>query len=176
MPGFGLVAAAAALASAGAAETPPPREPTVMIVEFPRGAPFLGFPARCPGSPPDADPAEEICLAELYQGRIRVVRHISGPRVAMGTRLRLTAHARNWPHGMRMMVATVPFNDNGTRGQFAFWWETPEENGDYCHGEAHLAEWDDGPVRRAFLRGYRRHFRPWMYAEATDTRCIPGGR
>jgi hypothetical protein len=164
-------------AAQGPAETPPVApEPSIMVVEFPRGVPMIGFPAHCPGSPPDADPAEEICLAELYQGRIRVVRHISGPRVAMGSRLRLTAHARGWPGGTRMLVATVPFDDRGTRGQFAFFWEMPEENGDYCHGEDHLEEWEDGPLRRAFFRGYRRHFRPWRYAEATDTRCIRGGR
>jgi hypothetical protein len=61
-------AALLVLATAPAVATEPADavpETTVMIVEFPRGAPYIGLPSRCPGAPPDADLAEQICLAEI---------------------------------------------------------------------------------------------------------------
>lgn len=168
------LAAPAPVAAAQAAQGP---EPSVMIVEFPRGAPMIGFPHFCPGSSPDEDQSEIICLAELYQGRIRTVRHMSGPPVARGTRLRLTAHARPLARGTRMIVATYPFRDGEVSGQFAFWWALPEENGDFCVAAQTLDEWPDSPVRRTFERAsYRRHFRADGYVEAADFRCVSGLR
>jgi len=177
---FGAAALLLALAfqgSAGAvAQSPAPAaEATVMIVEFPRGARFIGFPRRCPGSTED-DPDEGTCLAELYEGRAIVVRHLSGPRVGRRARLRLTAHARNWRPGTRMLVATWPFNDQGTTGNFAFWWEVPEANGDYCMTTENLSDWGDNPVTRQFARGYRLRFQPWGYSERAEFRCIRGWR
>jgi hypothetical protein len=180
--GFGqrsaLLAALALSGAARAADRQDVRQPrtTVMVAEFPRGVVVIGSPARCPGAPAEEDAEDSICLAELYEGRVRVVRHISGPRVRMGTRVRMTAHARRWPPGTRMLVATVPFNDRGTTGRFAFWWDMPEERGDFCEPAEDVARWQEGPLRRAFEAGSRRRFRAYGYRERVDMICIQGGR
>jgi hypothetical protein len=167
-----LIAGAAQSGAAAATPSPAPAvEPTMMIVEFPQGVPVIGVPARCPGATDD-DSEEDICIAELYEGRAIVARHLSGPRITRHERVRLTAHARRWPGGTRMLVVTRPFNDRGTTGQFAFWWHLPEPDGDFCVGAETLTQWADGPVSRRFARGYRRHFRPDGYLERADFRCI----
>jgi hypothetical protein len=155
----------------------PLTEPTIMVVEFPRGAPYFGLPQRCPGTPADEPTHEnDICLAELYQGQADVVLHLAGPRTGPHPLLRLTAHARRWRPGTRMLVITRPFADQGTVGDFALWWHLPEEDGDYCLSVEDLARGDDNPVRRQFANGYRRHFRARGYLERVDFRCLHGWR
>ena len=159
------------------ARTPEPApEPTLMIVEFTSGAPMIGFPAHCPGAPPDEPASESICLAEVYQGPVRVVRHLSGPRLGRRSLVRLTAHARRWRAGTRMIVATRPFEDQGTTGQFAVWWQSPEADGDFCMTEEDLAQGGDPVLVRAFGQGYGRRFRARGYIERADFRCIRGER
>jgi hypothetical protein len=152
-------------------------EPTIMVVEFPRGAPYVGLPRRCPGTPADEPTREDdICLAELYQGRTDVVLHLAGPRAGPHPLIRLTAHARRWRPGTRMLVATQPFEDQGTVGNFAIWWHLPEEDGDFCLEAEDLPTWGDNPVTRLFATGYRRHFRASGYLESFDFRCLHGWR
>lgn len=176
MRGPALVAAAA-LSVWPAAAPPqtgqPVPEPTVMIVEFPEGAPMIGFPRRCPGAPADEDDSEWICLAELYQGRIEIIRHLSGPRARRGEFVRLTAHARNWYPGLQMIVATVPFRDGGITGRFAWWWHLPEANDDFCLPTEELPGSEEH-IRRAFESGYLRRFKPFGYIERVEARCIRG--
>jgi hypothetical protein len=176
-----LVIAALAGAAPALAATPQPGPaapaagPTMMIVEFPRGVAVIGLPARCPGST-EEDSANDICFAELYEGRAIVVRHLIGPRIRRHERVRLTAHARRWQGGTRMLVVTWPFDDRGTTGHFATWWHLPEADGDFCVAAGDLAEWGDGPVTRQFARGYRRRFHAHGYLERADFRCIRGER
>jgi len=145
----------------------------MMIVEFPRGARFVGFPRRCPGATED-DGADDICLAELYQGWARVVRHLSGPQVARRALLRLTAHARRWPEGTRMLVATRPFEDQGVSGNFALWWDLPLDGDDYCMTVNDMARSGDNEITRVFARGGARRFHPIDYSDRADFRCIRG--
>ena len=169
----GCAAALLALMSPGAAAAQETvLEPTIMIVEFPAGAPMIGFPSRCPDASPDDEEGEWICLAELYQGRAHVVRHLSGPRVRHGEFIRLTAHARRWRPGQRMLVGTVPFRDGGINGQFAWFWRLPESNGDFCVPTGELQRWDEGPLRAAFADGDRTRFRARGYVERLSLRCI----
>jgi hypothetical protein len=168
-------AALAFQASAVPGAPPPeqrPLESTVMIVEFVKGARYIGLPRRCPGSTGEVDPDEEICFAELYEGPVRIVRHLVGPRVRRGTHVRLIAHSRRWPKGTRMLVATVPFRNGQASGAFAYWWDTPEVNGDFCYETAKLPESPDEPVTRAFAAGYGRRFKALRYTEKADFRCI----
>lgn len=148
-------------------------EPTLMVVEFPRGAKFIGFPRVCPGST-EEDSERDLCLAELYEGWATRVRHISGPRLPLRSRLRLTAHARNWLPGTRMLVAVLPFQDEAVTGQFAYWWDQPAAGDDYCQAIEDLQTWPESPIRAAFMRGYQRRFRPDDYLERADFRCIRG--
>lgn len=116
--------------------------PTVMFVEFRQPAKFVGFPKICPGSPPDANPEEEICLAELYQGPASRLRHLSGPRTSRSMRLRTTAHSAHVflrPDNL-LLVAARPFDDEGTKGIFAHWWIMADEKGRFCLRESQIAE------------------------------------
>lgn len=177
---FAAIAVFAALpTSAAAAEAPaqPPPEPSIAIVEFPAGAPVIGLPARCPGEPATPEEDEEaggevICLAGLYQGRVLVNRHLSGPRIPPGTRVRLTAHARHWRRGQRLLVALIPFRDGKVSGLFAYYWATPLDASLYCASVADLARWGDNPVSRVYAAGVRQRFRPRRWDERTDFRCI----
>jgi hypothetical protein len=45
----------------------PASEVTMMIVELPRGARFVGLPRRCPGATDDDGP-NDLCLADLRDG------------------------------------------------------------------------------------------------------------
>jgi len=154
----------------------PAPEPTLMIVEFPSGAPVIGLPARCPGAAPDEPESESICFAEIYQGPARLVRHLSGPRLGRRLLVRLTAHARRWRPGMRLIVATRPFEDRDTTGHFAIWWLPPEADGDFCMTEENLARSGDPVLNRAFGQGYRRNFRASGHLERAEFRCIRGER
>ncbi len=151
-------------------------EPTLMVVELPRGARFIGFPRRCPGDTEEEPEGSEesLCLAELYEGWATRVRHVSGPRLAYRSRLRLTAHAKSWPPGTRLLVAVLPFQDQGVSGRFAYWWDPPAAGDDYCQAIGDLRSWPDNAIRQAFTRGYHKRFRPHGYLEATDFRCIRG--
>lgn len=40
---------------------------TLMFVEYPQPAKFIGFPKACPGSSPEENPDEITCLTELYK-------------------------------------------------------------------------------------------------------------
>lgn len=73
-----------------------------------------------------------------------------------------------------MMVLTIPFNDQGKTGNFAYWWDLPTDGEDYCMDAETLTRWSDDPVGRAFAKGYQRRFRPDHYVERTDFRCIRG--
>lgn len=151
-------------------------EPTIMVVEFTRGASYIGVPRRCPGSTSDEPDNEgDLCMAELYQGHAVVVRHLSGPRLRRPL-VRVTGHALRWTSGTRILVVTRPFEDAGTRGNFALWWHPPEEDGDYCLEAEGLARNASSALARAFATGYRRHFRAFGYVEPVDFRCVHGWR
>ena len=169
----GATAFGAALTGAFAvsAQQPAP-ETTVMIVELRRGAHYVGLPRVCPGATGNETEGEGLCLAELYEGWASRVRHLSGPRLDQRVRLRMTAHARTWPPGTRLLVTTIPFRDGEVTGQFALWWHLPDVDGHYCMSNEDLEEWEDSPTRRVFLQGRRHHFRPPHWDRARDFHCI----
>jgi len=169
-----IAALAVGLGHAGVAAEQPAAGFTVMIVELPQGTRFIGVPARCAGVDPDEDPAEIICFAELYQGPARVVRHIAGPRVTGRRLLRLIAHHMPRKPETQLLVATRPFEDKGTRGDFAAWWSRPAENGDYCEARESVAEWPDSTLKEAFLKARKRRFRPPGEPQTTEFLCIRG--
>lgn len=173
MAGAGLLLLAAAGASPSAATDPAAfSEPGVMIVEYRRQARMVGFPAVCPGDPPNLPPDDGLCMAELYEGPARVIRHLAGPPARLPGPLRLTAHARRWPAGTRLLVIARPFEDGGVKGTFAFWWQQPGRDGDFCLGKQQIERLPEGPLRSVFLQENRRRFQ----ADAKDDGdfCIPG--
>ena len=156
----GLLAFAAGIAAQ------PAVEPTVMIVEFEPA--YVGIPAGC-------EVPETICLAELYEGPVKVLRHLSGPPIRSGEIVRYQRHGQLIHPRIRVIVSARPFEDKGTgtRGYFAFWWDRPVEPGKYCLTDEELKSWSaDDPVRLVFDSAKLRHFRPKGWDEADDFRCI----
>jgi hypothetical protein len=174
--GTAMGALAALLGVAVAAHEPEaaPSEPSIAIVEFPHGARFIELPARCPGEPSEPVEAvgEFICVDALFGGRVRVNRHLSGPRIPSGTQVRFMAHHWDSWRGQRLLVAAVPFRDGKERSLLAYYVAPPAAEEIYCLPTSSLAEWDDDHVRRVFESGFRRRLRPMHWTEPDDFRCI----
>ncbi len=163
----GLMALAALLLAvpAAAQEADPVVEPTLAVIEFTRAAPFIGVPANC-------GEGGDICFTELYQGQATTVRHVSGDELPRRFTLRLPGHAMRISRGARMLVFVQPFEDQGTQGYFAQWWDQERFDGLYCVTLEQLERFPDGPVRTAFENGVPRHGRETRdYGEA-DYLCI----
>lgn len=123
----GALPAAAMLLAAPGADPPP--EFAVLVVEFRDDSKFGGFPKVCPGGSPGEGNEDSICIAELYDAPVRLLRRISGPSKVTGWRLRFTAHALRVHVGARMLV--MAYRWDGDR-LFAPWWELPDERGEVC--------------------------------------------
>ena len=161
---FGLMAVAAVV-QASSANTAA-LEPTVMIVEFVDRPEYVGQPAAC------SDEEGSICFAELHEGRIRILRRLTGPPIPSGQLLRLISHHLPILSPI-MIVATRPFEDKGTTGNFALRWEPLVAPGTHCVSDEDYRSWSaDDPLRRAFSAAKTRHFRPANWDEAADFRCI----
>lgn len=145
--------------------------PSIMIVEFERPARYIGEPQVCPGASPDDDPAEVLCMASLYQERARVLRHLAGPRLPARIRLRTTTHSfvGLLRPGNAIVVEVTPFNDNGTEGYFASWWQSEDEWGRICLDEDTIAELG---VERQFRSGRRQGWHDPTSGETSWSRCI----
>ncbi|WP_447725060.1 hypothetical protein [Sphingomonas koreensis] len=138
----GALPAAAMLFASPGAEAPP--EFAILVVEFRGAAKFAGFPKICPGANPSEASENSVCIAELYDARVRIVRRISGPPKVTGWTLRYTAHVLRVQEGARMLVMAYRWESGRL---FAPWWDLPDERDEVCldarHAE-HLrikAEW-----------------------------------
>ena len=152
------------LTFASMAALTPAVEPSVLIVEFEPS--YVGIPVGC-------ENPETICLAELYEGPMRVLQHLSGPSIQSGQILRYSRHGQYIKPRVRLVVAVRPFEDNGTKGYFAFWWERPVEPGKYCVTVDQFKSWSaEDPVRRVFSTAKVRHFQPAGWDESDDFHCI----
>ncbi len=124
-----------------------------VLVRLTSSAEMIGFPAVCPGSSPEEDQSQIICMAELYEADVRVIRHLGGPEVGPTLRVRFTAHSFHavWRRGVTFALGTFPFEDQGNSGHFAFFWDW-ERDGEMCQAEDNL---DDvpGPLRAFYQSG-----------------------
>jgi hypothetical protein len=118
------------------------KRPTLMFVEYRQPAKFVGLPNICPGSSPEENQDGIVCMAELYEGPARGLRHLSGPKLPRNMRLRTTAHSMHvfLRPGSLLLVAAQPFVDQGTEGVFAHWWRMADDDGRFCFREDELAE------------------------------------
>lgn len=112
-----------------APSTEPPPEFAVLVVEFREVAKFAGFPKVCPGTAPDEASEDDLCIAELYDAPIRVVRRISGPPKIVGRKLRYTAHNLYGPPGRRLLAEVWLWKREWL---VAAWWDLPDERGEVC--------------------------------------------
>ena len=159
-----MLAALLALIFAGsAAAQDAPVTPTIAVVEFPKALRFLGLPRDC-YSPevrtPDwvPDPDGEICSAALYEGQPRVVRHLAGPQLPKGVRIRVIAHQLDGVTGLRLLIVAAPFEDEGASGYFADEAYLPNPGRDFCFDKYDFDGMEDGPFRRIVAAGYKRRY------------------
>lgn len=115
---------------------------------------YVGPPAVCPGSSPQDDPTRVICTASLYQARVSLARLLGDEEIERRFTLRFTASAEwiNWVRGTKALVATRPFEDKGTEGHFAYWWNWENQEGRFCEGEEFVAK-SPAPLRDFYREG-----------------------
>lgn len=123
----GALPAMAMLAAVQTVEAPP--EFAVLVVDFRGDAQFAGLPKVCPGSDPADAQEDEVCIAELYDAPVRIVRRIAGTPKVTGRSLRFTAHAIRVSSGSRMLVMAYRWKRDWL---FAPWWELPDKRGEVC--------------------------------------------
>ena len=127
-----------------------------MLVRLISAAEYVGLPAVCPGSSPDEDQSQVICMAELYEADASVLRQLGGAPVGPRLRVRFTAHSffAVWRSGVRLVLAVRPFEDQGHSGHFAWFWDW-EKDGELCQWQDDLphfvaplrAFYESGPTR-----------------------------
>ncbi len=128
-------------------------EPTTVLVELLGDARMVGFPAVCPGSSPDENQDEIICLAEIYEAPARVLRHIGGSPVPRRLNVRFTAHSFHavWDKRVRFLLIVTPFEDKGRAGHFAHYWDWENDRGLFCKEADWLARESDSLIKRLYL-------------------------
>lgn len=152
---FGLLLAAQAAPTQATATTPPPnpQDPSVLLVEALGPARYGGTPQSC--VEPDADGEIPICMMELYEADVRVLRRFDGPDIGRRAVIRFTTHSFNvvWQRGVRFILNTQPFEDQGRSGHFASYWDWEDAAGQFCESPEALARMNNSPLANVYLRG-----------------------
>lgn len=159
-------------------ETPALGDTSWLLVEVSHPAKMIGYPAGCPGSSPEEN-QDEICLAELYQARVRVLRDFASGKASGNLTVRFTAHSFHavWRKGVRFIVQLRPFEDKDKKGQFASFWDWEDKRGMFCRADREIKDSNfPPPVRKLFeaapLRKLNRSTEEW--SEGAEVRCITG--
>jgi hypothetical protein len=127
-------------------------EPSSLLVEVTSPAEFIGFPTVCPGTSPDENQEEIICMAELYEARVKVLRHLGGATTKRRLTIRFTAHSFSavWQRKVRFLIVAAPFEDKGSTGHFALDWDWEDKNGLFCRDEDDALQEDNLPLKRLY--------------------------
>lgn len=160
-------------------ETPASSDTSWLLVEVTQPAKMIGYPEVCPGTSPEDDQNDVICLAELYEARVRVLRDFASGRARGNLTVRFTAHSFHavWRKGVRFIVQLRPFEDKGKKGQFASFWDWEDKRGMFCRANGEITDSNfPPPVRKLFeaapLRKLNRSTEEWN--EGAEIRCITG--
>jgi hypothetical protein len=135
-----------------------PVEPSALLVEVTSPAKFIGFPAVCPGSAPEENQEDLLCFAELYEAKVKVLRHLGGAPTERRLTIRFMAHSFHavWQKDVRFLLVTRPFEDKGAKGHFASYWDWENDMGLFCVGQEAAATEDWEPLKRLYARGKKR--------------------
>lgn len=168
-----MLALAAALSLPAPAQAAPQPEPSFILIRVDGDPEFVGVPKSCES---DETGSDVICLAELQDARVVVIRHLGGPPVSASTLIRSLGHHQyvDWKRGARLLVRTVPFSDNGVFGQFATYWEA-ERAGKFCVDVNDVAEFSNNPFGRLYAKGVRSRVRTEdRWSKGTTVVCVRG--
>lgn len=129
-----------------------------LLVQITKPAKMIGYPAVCPGSSPEENQDEILCLAELYEAKVRVLRHLGGPKTVRHLTIRFTAHSFHavWRKNVRFLLIVKPFEDKGNPGHFAHYWDWENEQRKFCKATDDVADWDAAPLKALYAAGKRR--------------------
>jgi hypothetical protein len=168
-----------ALVAAGDAPTDnAASEDSTLLVELRDNARMIGLPAVCPGSSPDENQEEIICLAELYEVPVRVLRHIDGAPTPRRLNVRFTAHSFHavWRRNVRFLLIVRPFEDKGRTGHFAWFWDWENDEGRFCKTAEEVGHYEEFTVSRVYRsrkgRLIKRETEEW--AEGAVVHCVKG--
>ena len=150
-----LIVAAIAAPAVRAEET---AGASTLLVQVTRPAKFIGFPAVCPGSSTEEDPADSICVAGLYEARVKVLRHLGGAPTGRRLTIRFTAHSFHavWQKDVRFLLVASPFDDKGATGHFASRWDWENEMGLFCVEQEAAEKEDWEPLKQLYGQGKKR--------------------
>ncbi len=131
-----------------------PAAASYLLVQLTGKAKMIGYPAVCPGSSPDEDQSEIICLAELYEAPAHVLQHLGGAPTERRLTIRFTAHSFHavWQKDVRFLLGVVPFEDKGATGHFAYFWDWEGDTGEFCRGANELDDLE-APIRDFYRSG-----------------------
>ena len=155
-------------------EAPPP--PSLLLVEVVRPARMIGTPRIC--EEPDENGEMPVCLMELYEADVRVLRRWDGPDIGRRATIRFTAHSfyAVWRRGVRLILATRPFEDQGREGNFANYWDWENGEGRFCESVDTIARFDHTPLRQIYERGRLRTISHDTddWSKGSVIRCVTG--
>lgn len=131
-----------------------PGDASYILVQLTGKAEMIGYPAVCPGSRPDEDQSEIICMAELYEAPALVIQHLGGAQTERRLTIRFTAHSFHvvWDMDVRFLLGVVPFDDEGATGHFAYFWDWEDDKGEFCRGTNELDDFAT-PIRDFYRSG-----------------------
>jgi hypothetical protein len=133
----------------------PQESPSTLLVRVESAAKFIGFPQACLGSTADENEDEAVCLAELYEAKVKVLRHLGGGPTPQYLTVRFTAHSYHavWQRNVRFLIVAAPFEDKGRRGHFASFWDWENEKARFCEEQETIAGWGLTPLARLYAEG-----------------------
>ena len=136
-------------------------EPSTLLVQIVSPAKSIGFPAVCPGTSAEENQQDILCMAELYEARVKVLRHLGGAPTERILTMRFTAHSFHaaWKRSVRFILVASPFDDKGARGHFASYWDWEDDMGQFCIDQNAAAKQDWEPLKRLYARGTKRVIR-----------------
>jgi hypothetical protein len=173
MPTALLLASAPARAIEGSAP-----DPSSLLVKISKPAKMIGYPAVCPGSSPEENQEEILCMAELYEAKVRVLRHLGGTVTERYLTIRFTAHSFHavWRKNVRFLLMVTPFEDKGNRGHFAYYWDWENEEREFCIGADEIDALDPSPLKSLYAAGKKKTANPddQSWSEGSKIVCVTG--
>ena len=134
---------------------------SLVIVELLEEPHFVGTPPGCTDGP------DAICMAAVFETRIRIVRELAGPPVDASVPARFIVPHNSFHVGQRLLVATDFFAGKDGPLNVLWWRLKPGADGNFCVTNYDLEATSDQP-------GYELARRSFPDKDERGFRCIKG--
>lgn len=144
-----IVAVALSLFLAPAATTVD-ADSSYLMIRVEQKPTYVGTPREC------AEP-NVVCMMELQDAKVSVVRNFGGKSVPKRLLVRSSGHHHYvpWRRGNTLLIRAVPFVDGTIRGWYADYWQ-PVWGGEACVTEIEATSFVGSPFGEVFARGSKR--------------------